>query len=163
MNANPDLNLEAAINTSQRYFNWAGFCHHCLLASLTSLPFCCRHHIPLILKLFLFSLWDLSFTRGYFSDAQASLIPHICNFLFTGRIFKFQILHLKIPKIYPQKSQMCSFFAFNLEKFTPDRNFYTGSARGARDKYQVCKVQHCTRAVWAKEQAQLGLTTKQLI
>ena len=29
------------------------------------------------------------------------------------------------------------FFAFNLEKFTPDRNFYTGSARGARDKYEV--------------------------
>ena len=32
---------------------------------------------------------------------------------------------------------MCSFFALNLEKFTPDRNFYTGSARGARDKYEV--------------------------
>ena len=30
------------------------------------------------------------------------------------------------------------FFAFNLEKFTPDRIFYTGSARGARDKYEVC-------------------------
>ena len=30
------------------------------------------------------------------------------------------------------------FFAFNLEKFTPDRNFYTGSARGARDNYEVC-------------------------
>ena len=29
------------------------------------------------------------------------------------------------------------FFAFNLEKFTPDRIFYTGSARGARDKYEV--------------------------
>ena len=30
------------------------------------------------------------------------------------------------------------FLAFNLEKFTPDRIFYTGSARGARDKYEVC-------------------------
>ena len=68
-------------------------------------------------------------------------IPDICHFLYTGRIFKFKILHLKIPKIYPQKSQMCSFFAFNLEKFTPDRNFYTGSARGARDKYEVCVYQ----------------------
>ena len=29
------------------------------------------------------------------------------------------------------------FFAFNLEKFTRDRIFYTGSARGARDKYEV--------------------------
>ena len=38
----------------------------------------------------------------------------------------------------PQKSKICSFFAFNLEKFTPDRIFYTGSARGARDKYEVC-------------------------
>ena len=30
------------------------------------------------------------------------------------------------------------FLAFNLEKFTPDRFFYTGTARGARDKYEVC-------------------------
>ena len=29
------------------------------------------------------------------------------------------------------------FFAFNLEKFTPDRIFYTASARGACDKYEV--------------------------
>ena len=29
------------------------------------------------------------------------------------------------------------FFAFNLEKFTPDIFFYTGTARGARDKYEV--------------------------
>ena len=29
------------------------------------------------------------------------------------------------------------FLAFNLEKFTPDRFFYTGTARGARDKYEV--------------------------
>ena len=30
-------------------------------------------------------------------------IPHICHFLYTGRIVKFKILHLKIPKIYPPK------------------------------------------------------------
>ena len=64
-------------------------------------------------------------------------IPHICHFLYTGRIFKFQILHLKITQIYPKKSKICIFLAFNLEKFTPDRIFYTGSARGARDKYEV--------------------------
>ena len=29
------------------------------------------------------------------------------------------------------------FFAFNLEKYTPDRIFYTGRARGARDNYEV--------------------------
>ena len=57
--------------------------------------------------------------------------------LYTGKIVKFQILHLKITKIYPNKSKICIFFAFNLEKFTPDRIFYTGSARGARDKYEV--------------------------
>ena len=65
-------------------------------------------------------------------------IPHICHFLYTGRIFKFQILHLKITKIYPKNSKICSFFVFNLQKFTPHRIFYTGSARGARDKYEVC-------------------------
>ena len=36
-------------------------------------------------------------------------IPHICHFLYTGRIFKFQILHLKITQIYPTKSKICSF------------------------------------------------------
>ena len=40
----------------------------------------------------------------------------------------------KKSKIYPNKSKICIFFAFNLEKFSPDRNFYTGSAR---DKYEV--------------------------
>ena len=33
------------------------------------------------------------------------------------------------------------FFAFNLEKYTPDRIFYTGSARGARDNYEVWLVE----------------------
>ena len=33
----------------------------------------------------------------------AYLIAHICHFLYTGKIFKFQSLHLNIPKIYPQK------------------------------------------------------------
>ena len=28
-------------------------------------------------------------------------------------------------------------YALNLEKFTTERNFYTGSARGAREQYQV--------------------------
>ena len=27
-------------------------------------------------------------------------IPHICHFHYTGRIFKFQIIHLKITRIY---------------------------------------------------------------
>ena len=43
-----------------------------------------------------------------------------------------------VKKKYPKKEKICSFFAFNLEKFTPDIFFYTGTARGARDKYEVC-------------------------
>ena len=31
---------------------------------------------------------------------------------------------------------------FNLEKITPGRKIYTGSARGARDNYEVCVL--CT-------------------
>ena len=41
---------------------------------------------------------------------QLNPIPHSCLFIYTGMIFKFQIWHLKIPKIYPQKSQICSFW-----------------------------------------------------
>ena len=29
-------------------------------------------------------------------------MPHICHFLYTGRIFKLQILHLKIAQFYPK-------------------------------------------------------------
>ena len=81
-------------------------------------------------------------SKAYNSNVRSSHsdIPHICHFLYTGRIFKFHSLHLKITQIYPKKSKICSFFAFNLEKFTPDRIFYTGSARGARDKYEVCSI-----------------------
>ena len=46
----------------------------------------------------------------------------------------------KTPKNYnkyPRKEYNMQFFAFNLENFTPDRFFYTGTARGARDKYEV--------------------------
>ena len=41
---------------------------------------------------------------------------------------------------YAQKEKNMPFFAFNLEKFTPDIFFYTGTARGARDKYEVLEV-----------------------
>ena len=41
----------------------------------------------------------------------------------------------KVSNYYTEK---CQFFAFILEKFTPDRKIYTGTARGARDKYEVC-------------------------
>ena len=41
--------------------------------------------------------------------AQVVDIPHICHLLYTGRIFKFQILHLKITKIYPKKRKYVIF------------------------------------------------------
>merc|ERR1719500_2297322 len=57
---------------------------------------------------------------------KVETIPHICHLLYTGRIFKFQILHLKITKIYPKQSKICSFFAFNLKKIYTRQNFLHG-------------------------------------
>ena len=49
--------------------------------------------------------------------SSAAVIPHICHFFYTGRIFENQILHpkkqLKTPKtlkISLKKSNVCSFF-----------------------------------------------------
>ena len=114
-----------------------------------------------ILSLFLLAPQSSALRRGAYMSGPSSgaclghhlghvwsmLIPHICHFLYTGRIFKFQILHLKMPKIYPQRSQICSFLASKLEQFTPDKKIYTGSARGARDKYEVWDTTHhaCTK------------------
>ena len=39
-------------------------------------------------------------------------------------------------------------FAFNLEKFTQDRFFYTGTARGARDKYEVWYKPEALASLW---------------
>ena len=39
---------------------------------------------------------------------------------------------------YPKKMQNMQLFAFNLENLTLDGFFYTGTAREARDKYEVC-------------------------
>ena len=57
------------------------------------------------------------------------MIPHICHFFYTGRIFENQILHqkkrlkaLKTLKMSLKMSNIC-IFSLNLEKFTPDRDF----------------------------------------
>ena len=50
------------------------------------------------------------------------------------------------------------FFAFNLEKFTPDRIFYTGSARGARDKYEVWEQPICTLVTFLEKDKIVGKT-----
>ena len=43
----------------------------------------------------------------------------------------------KAPKKISLKLQNMHIFAFNLEKLTPARKNYTGTARCARDKYEV--------------------------
>ena len=77
----------------------------------------------------------------YFANTRrAHYLTHICHFLYTGRIFKLQILHLKIAQIYPKNVKYVVFGVQCGKKITPDRNFYTGSARGARDNYEVWLV-----------------------
>ena len=76
----------------------------------------------------------VSFNRlpgGWSRASQGQDIPHICHFFYTGRIFEYQILHpkkrLKAPKTLKmslKKSNIC-IFSLNLEKFTPDKFFFT--------------------------------------
>ena len=66
-------------------------------------------------------------------------IPDICRFLYTGRIFKLKTLHPKIPKKYPKNSKICSCLHSIWKILHLTELFYTGTARGARDKYQVCE------------------------
>ena len=51
-------------------------------------------------------------------------IPHICHFLYTGRISE--------NLWYPLKKSIYAVFFAQSRKFTPDRSFYTGT-----DKYEV--------------------------
>ena len=71
-------------------------------------------------------------------------IPHICHFFYTSRIFENQILHpkkrLKAPKTLKKslKSQIYAFFSHSIWKnLHLTENFYTGTACGACDKYEV--------------------------
>ena len=68
-------------------------------------------------------------------------IPNICHFLYTGRIFNDKILHPKIYKNtqkYPKNSKIYSVSRSIWKILHLTELFYTGTARGARDKYQVC-------------------------
>ena len=56
-----------------------------------------------------FIFWTPQVILGAVWAPLSQIIPHICHFLYTGRIFKFQILHLKITRIYPKKSKICIF------------------------------------------------------
>ena len=77
------------------------------------------------------------FVQMKFTHHKCISIPDICHFPYTGRIFKFKILHPKIPQKYPKSSRICSFLRSIQKILHLTELFYTGTARGARDKYQV--------------------------
>ena len=54
-------------------------------------------------------------------------IPHICHFLYTGRIFKFKILHLEITQIYPKKVKYAVFLRLIWKNLHPTE-FFTRAA-----------------------------------
>ena len=54
-------------------------------------------------------------------------IPHICHFLYTGRIFKFKILHLEITQIYPKKVKYVVFLRSIWKNLHPTE-FFTRAA-----------------------------------
>merc|ERR1719500_2232594 len=58
---------------------------------------------------------------------KVETIPHICHLLYTGRIFKFQILHLKITKIYP-KTRKYVIFLRSIWKNLHLTEFFTRAA-----------------------------------
>ena len=74
--------------------------------------------------------------------AYVSAIPHICHFFYTGRIFESQIFtpknyakHPKITTNTPKKCTTCSSSRSIWKILHRTEFFYTGTARGARDKY----------------------------
>ena len=73
------------------------------------------------------------------SKQKKTMTEHTSYLSFPLHRQDFQIQNFTPKNNYnlPPKRVKYVFFAFNLEKFTPDRIFYTGSARGARDKYEV--------------------------
>ena len=48
----------------------------------------------------------------------------------------------KLPIFRVKSVKKRQFFALHLKKFTPAKKIYTGAARGARDKYEVCQGYH---------------------
>ena len=72
------------------------------------------------------------------------VIHHICHIFYTGRIFEYQIFtpknyvkHPKITTITPHKCKICSSSHSIWKILHRTEFFYTGAARGARDKYEV--------------------------
>ena len=68
--------------------------------------------------------------RSFFDCQSLSLIPHICHFFYTGRIFENQILHpkkrLKAPKTLKmslKKSNICIFFTQSGKIYTWQKIF----------------------------------------
>ena len=77
--------------------------------------------------------------------AYVWLIPHICHLFYTSRIFENQILHpkkttkdTKNTKNVSEKVECMQFFFNSIWKnLHLTGNFYTGTACGACDKYEV--------------------------
>ena len=59
-------------------------------------------------------------------------IPHICHFIYTGRIFLYRLLHPKIMKNTPNKSKECIF----LRSISREKKSHTDIFLHS-DKYQV--------------------------
>ena len=60
-------------------------------------------------------------------DFLVTCIPHICHFLYTGRIFKFKMLHLEITQIYPKKVKYVVFLRSIWKNLHPTE-FFTRAA-----------------------------------
>ena len=77
-------------------------------------------------------------------------IPHICHFFYTSKIFGEKYLHRKTPIFRVKSVKNANFCVKSVKKKTPifcvklvkinngQILFFTGAARGARDKYEVC-------------------------
>ena len=74
-------------------------------------------------------IFVISFTQAVFSNLK----------FYTQKLAK-NSKHSKMSL----KSEIYADFVFNLENSTSDRIFYTGTAHGARDIYQVCLPVHIT-------------------
>ena len=86
----------------------------------------CDQSTPITLLLQLLTTVSDASIAGL-KNKQPGCIPHICHLLYTGRIFKFQILHLKITKIYP-KTRKYVIFLRSIWKNLHLTEFFTRAA-----------------------------------
>ena len=90
---------------------------------------------------------DICISYGYHIWIYDKIIPHICNFFYSGRIFESLYFtpsnyekHLKITTKCPQKCKTCRFTRSIWKNLHQTAFVYTGTACGACDKCEVCMV-----------------------